>query len=197
MTILRFPSVTMAVLLLALAAPRLRAQASTPAAPAPAATAAAPADTAVTARMRDRLFGFLAGSWSCEGAFANGTPIASDVTFSREMGGAWLQQRHQDRPPHRYAALSMWGIHLPSGRLAATIFDVGGGTRRFTADAWSDTSVVLLGETRPAAPDRRERFAYRVASPDSFRMSYEVTRDAGATWTLGDSLLCTQRRASR
>jgi hypothetical protein len=95
---------------------------------------------------------------------------------------------HDDRPPNGYHAQSMWGADASTGKWMSMIFDNFGGARRFTSTGWDGHSIVLDGA--PGA--RRERFTYAVESPSSFRMTYEVSGDAGTTWKLGDSLACTR-----
>ena len=128
------------------------------------------------------------GSWHCAGAFANGKKIESDMTFSADLDRHWLRVVHDDRPPNGYHAQSMWGADASTGKWMSMIFDNFGGARRFTSTGWDGHSIVLDGAPGP----RRERFSYAVESPSSFRMTYEVSGDAGTTWKLSDSLACTR-----
>jgi hypothetical protein len=126
------------------------------------------------------------GSWHCAGAFANGKKIESDMTFSADLDRHWLRLVHDDRPPNIYHAQSMWGADASTGKWMSMIFDNFGGARKFTSTGWDGHAIVFDGAPAP----RRERFTYAVQTPSSFRMTYEVSSDAGATWKLGDSLVC-------
>lgn len=128
------------------------------------------------------------GSWHCAGAFANGKKIESEMTFSADLDRHWLRVVHDDRPPNGYHAQSMWGADASTGKWMSMIFDNFGGARKFTSSGWDGHGIVLDGAPGP----RRERFTYVVESPSSFRMSYDVSGDAGTTWKLGDSLVCTR-----
>jgi hypothetical protein len=128
------------------------------------------------------------GSWHCAGAFANGKKIESDMTFSADLDRHWLRVVHDDRPPNGYHAQSMWGADADAGKWMSMIFDNFGGARKLTSAGWDGHTMVFEGAPGP----RRERFTYAVATPSSFRMTYEVSGDAGATWKLGDSLVCTR-----
>jgi hypothetical protein len=128
------------------------------------------------------------GSWHCAGAFANGKKIESNMTFSADLDRHWLRVVQDDRPPNGYHAQSMWGADASTGKWMSMIFDNFGGARKFTSTGWDGHAIVLDGAPGP----RRERFTYAVEAPSSFRMRYEVSGDDGATWRLGDELLCTR-----
>lgn len=153
----------------------------------PLATAAAQA--AAPAPLPAALRQFFAGRWQCSGAFASGRPIAADVTIADELEGHWLEVRHTDRAPNRYAAIALWGQPAGARGPVAVITDNFGGLRRFASDGWRDGTIVFVNDSVAAARPAAERFVYRRAAADTFNMRYERTRD-GATWVLGDSLSC-------
>jgi hypothetical protein len=134
--------------------------------------------------------GFFAGKWSCEGAFANGRPLAADLEFTPMLAGRWLEYHHKDRPPGRYEARALWGPAQRDTGLAVTaLHDNFGGRRTFLVTAPRDSGVTLARDTRePGAQTERFRFVPRGAA--AFWFVWEVQR--GGAWTLGDSLGCTR-----
>jgi hypothetical protein len=128
------------------------------------------------------------GSWHCAGEFANGKKIESDMTFTIDLDRHWIRLVQDDRPPNGYHAQSMWGPDANTGKWMSMIFDNFGGARKFTSNGWDGHAIVF----DDAPGTRRERFTYAAETPSSFRMTYEVSGDAGATWKVGDSLVCTR-----
>jgi hypothetical protein len=135
------------------------------------------------------LVSFFHGSWHCAGEFSNGKKIESAMTYTADLGNHWMRVTLDDVPPNGFHALSMWGADGDTGHMMSMIFDNFGGARKFTSAGWDGHKLVLDGA--PGA--RRERFTYASESPSTYRMSWEVSGDAGATWKLGDALLCTRR----
>ena len=127
----------------------------------------------------------LLGTWQCAGAFANGKPIESQMTFESVLGGKWISYRHDDRPPNRYAAIGLWGKGT-SHPFEATIFDNFGGHRLFVSEGWIANALTLENAADPA---KRQRFIFSMTDDGGLRMEYRVSRDGGE-WTLGDYLNC-------
>jgi hypothetical protein len=128
---------------------------------------------------------FFSGKWHCAGHFANGKPIASDESFGALLGGAWLQQIHDDEPPMGYHAYSNWGVDRKSGALVVAILDSAGGLRLFGSKDWTPQTIVLVSD-QTAAP---ERFTYNRKSATAFDVQYEVETKTG-DWKPGDQLNC-------
>jgi hypothetical protein len=145
-------------------------------------------DTAYRARNAiaplNGLFAYFTGRWHCAGAFASGKPIASTATFAPDLEDHWLAYHHDDTPPNRYHALSLWGTDAQTKRLVSVIHDNFGGVRTFVSPGWDGHTVVFTDDADHA------RFTYTADSIAAFRMRYEASRDSGRTWTLGDSLTC-------
>jgi hypothetical protein len=134
------------------------------------------------------LFAYFTGPWHCAGAFASGKPIASTVTFTPDLDNHWLQYRHDDDPPNRFHALSLWGTDAKTNHLVSVLVDNFGGMRVFASPTgWDAHTVVFQNDAG------HDRFTYTVDTPAAFRMRYEVSRDSGRTWSLGDSLRCEKR----
>ncbi|HLJ45626.1 MAG TPA: hypothetical protein VKU01_06450 [Bryobacteraceae bacterium] len=150
---------------------------------------------AVGQSMDPSMVKFFNGSWSCAGEFANGRTIAADVAFRSELDGKWLVSSHTDRPPGPYKALSTWGVDRESGKLIAVIDDIAGGVRLFTSDGWANGAVTFERASILEQKPRRERFRYQQQSPDSFKMTYEVSGPEGP-WKMGDYIVCTRPRQS-
>jgi hypothetical protein len=85
-----------------------------------------------------------------------------------------------------------WGVDRGTGKFVAYGFDNFGGHREFASPGWVDGKLELRRQAEaPGAGKYYERFLYERLSADSFRMTYEVSRD-GEKWQLGDSLVFTR-----
>jgi hypothetical protein len=162
------------------------AQAQTPAPP-PALSAQAKADAAA-------LMTGLTGQWNCTGAFANGRPLASDLSFSRAADGLSLRYVHVSRAPNRYRQESQWGLDKDTGRLvslAFTTFDAEGNTNAamYVAESWTRDKVVLVHQRLLSDPFAPNRFTYTLQGA-VLKMVWEVGR--GGQWRMGDYLDCTR-----
>jgi hypothetical protein len=134
---------------------------------------------------------FFSGRWSCAGEFASHKPLAAIISFTPVLGGAWLEMQHDDVPPGQYHATAMWGVDKPSGKFVAMVYDVSPSVRLFTTDGWKSDAITIENAPLLAPPRYRERFTYKKESDASFRMTWETSRD-GATWAMGDYLVCTR-----
>jgi hypothetical protein len=146
------------------------------------------------ARPDSGLVQFFSGDWKGDGAFSNGRKIAATVSFRLALDSAWLVCEHRDVPPNNYGATLYWGVDRGTGKFVAAAFDNFGGHREFASAGWIDGRLELKRQAEaPGAGTYFERFLYERTGADSFRMSYEVSRD-GAKWQLGDSLVFTRVR---
>jgi len=134
---------------------------------------------------------FYIGRWAGTGAFANGTKISAHVSFRWSLDSAWVIYEHQDDPPGRYKALSMWGRDKQSGAPVEMIFDNFQGHRIFVSNG-PDTAGRLIWNTREPGPAGKgwvfERFRYEQLNAGQFKMTYEMSRD-GLSWQTGDWLI--------
>lgn len=136
----------------------------------------------------DQLASYLTGHWQCDGHFANGKSISSVETFKPILDGKWLLEIHQDNPPHRYSAYSIWGPDAEHGKFSVVIHDNSGGLRNFYAT--NINSVTTRLESADAG-SIREAFMFIRQAPDKLRITYERGVD-GKALQLGDTLLCTR-----
>lgn len=161
------------------------------------------------AKLDSSMVRFFLGKWEGKGAFGNGRPIAARVEFRLGLDSAWLVCEHRDELPNQYKADLYWGVDETTRKFVAYAFDNFHGHRVFASvgypSAAKDTNEEERGKAAPTtfwdgklllqreaeAPSVGkyfERFVYERLSPDSFRMSYETSRD-GVKWGLGDSLV--------
>ena len=135
------------------------------------------------------IISFFTGEWHGGGKFANGKTISANASFTISLDSSWLIENHEDIPPNKYKAVSMWGIDPANSRFIAFIFDNNGGHRKFYSDGWQAGKLVL--STKEYVKGRGnvfEHFIYEEKSNESFKMTFEVSRD-GTTWKLIDSLM--------
>lgn len=135
---------------------------------------------------------FFQGSWVGEGQLANGRSVTADASFQLSLDGCWLMYNHTDRLPNRYKAISMWG-NEPSGNLLDYVFDNFQGHRLFTSRGWNPEEVNFVYRDTVVSGDAVfQRFTYKKLSSDSFKMTYDVSKD-GNQWRLGDWLIFTRQ----
>lgn len=130
---------------------------------------------------------FFIGSWSCQGTFSNGRPIAGTIEF-KSLNGQALVMRQDDKPPGQFHAAAFWTVDKSTGKWAALMQDSSGGARYFAGEGSADgvtlTDAPILGH-KPFA----ERFVYERAGSDAFRVTWQVQTSAGE-WRTGDTQLC-------
>jgi hypothetical protein len=177
-----------------------------PASVQPAAARVAPPDSTVAVRDRmakevlatiPPLAAFLRGSWSCEGGTPAGKTLSGETQFVSSLSDRWLESRHIDRSPGRYASVAEWPIMAPaSNRPSMILYDNFGGARRFFASGWGVDSIVWVRDTTEAE-SRMETFTYRRQTDSTYWYAWHVRRapPSGPT-VLGDSATCTRRRSA-
>jgi hypothetical protein len=138
------------------------------------------------------LFTSLAGSWSCEGTFSNGKPIASDLQFTPRLDGRALQYEHHDRPPNNFVAIALWGPDASNNQLVSAGF--AGDTTTLapvllTAKKWAAQSVTFEAQALTSPPFAPNRFTYSLEK-SKLTIAWEVQRDG--TWRVGDRLECSR-----
>jgi hypothetical protein len=130
------------------------------------------------------------GRWSCHGSFpASGKQIDSEIVFTPELEGAWLQVRHDDLLPNQFHAIELWGLDSGRKQFVALIFDNFGGMRKFTSTGWISDTLIWIGEPSTTAPFTTQRFVFSRPSPTQFTVNWEVKKGS-ADWRLGDTLTC-------
>jgi len=132
---------------------------------------------------------FLEGSWKGEGKFANGKEIAATASFKWSLDSCWLIYTHEDLPPNRYKAISLWSVDRSKQSFSVDIFDNFHGHRLFAGIQPSEDEVILNAtDTLVKATRFFQRFVYTKLDDHRFKMSYEVSKD-NVNWQLGDSLV--------
>jgi hypothetical protein len=139
-------------------------------------------------RLDPDLIAFFTGHWAGKGEFANGAPIAAEVTFEPSLDSAWLLYEHRDVPPGGYKATSMWGVDEATRTFVGFTFDNFHGHRQWKSDGWIEGRLVL---STGSAGTMREHFIYARISATQFKMTYEVSGD-GINWRMGDWLVFTR-----
>ena len=132
---------------------------------------------------------FFQGKWTGKGQFASGKKIEADLVYTLSLDSCWLNSTHTDKAPGKYKAMLMWGCERQTGEFVAYNFDNFQGHRQFTSDGWKDGKLVLItSKDNPNGGKFHEHFIYEKLSADSFKMTYETSRD-GTTWKMCDYLI--------
>jgi hypothetical protein len=148
------------------------------------------------------LFAALEGNWSCEGAFANGKPLAADLGFTLSPDRRSIRYSHVDRAPSDYRQSAHWGLDKASGHILSLAF-VGFGKEPkpsgamyvYVAKSWTANSLTLVHKKLTAEPFADNRFTYTLAGK-TLKMLWEVRRGAGE-WKMGDYLDCKKASVRR
>jgi hypothetical protein len=137
------------------------------------------------------LFTALAGQWACAGSFADGRPLAADLTFTRRNEGRSLAYHHADRAPNTFIQDATWGPDAPNDAIVSLAFagnESTLGPQLFVAKEWSASKIVLVAQTLTSPPFRPNRFTYTLTDAKTLTVLWEVERDG--TLTMGDQLTC-------
>jgi hypothetical protein len=140
------------------------------------------------------LFAAVTGDWSCTGAFADGRPLAADLSFVADLNGRIVRYIHRDQPPNGFVEEAMWGPDAAHAQLVSIAFlgnTAGLSPALFVAKTWSARSVVFESATLTSPPFAPNRFTYTVDDPKGLTMIWEVQRNG--SWVIGDRLDCTRR----
>jgi hypothetical protein len=128
------------------------------------------------------------GRWSCSGHFSNGAAITSDVRFDVDLAGQALVKHHDDTsPPAHYRAVEVWAAQPDKHRILATITDVTGGVRQFSAPEQGADKKLTFTSEPPVVP--RQRFVYTPVDDATLQIDWLVA-GKGDTWKTGDTLTC-------
>ncbi|NDK54314.1 DUF1579 family protein [Pontibacter fetidus] len=135
------------------------------------------------------LLQFFAGKWTGEGKFFNDKPITANLEFTVALDSSWLKLEHVDVTPNTYKATSMWGNDPQTGEYVAYVFDNYGGHRKFNAEGWANGKLILTTQQpNPKGGILWQHFIYEKLTTDSFKMTYEVSKD-GTAWRMVDYLI--------
>jgi hypothetical protein len=162
------------------------ASAASAQAPAPAPQAApvpAPRPT-LPATIHD----YFEGRWTGSGTFTRtGGPVSSTFTFTRALGGEALQVQHAEDAPLTFAYLGLISLDSRSQDVVLLMTsNNAGGARLMRSRGWVGDTLAFEAAPELQAWFARERITFEKLGPDEFRATYEMSRDAGATWRSGD-----------
>ena len=127
----------------------------------------------------------LAGDWHCEGAFASGKTLSSNLHFDWNAAAGVMVKRHDDVQSPGYHAVELWAA-TKTGVLQDVIADPFGGVREFTSPGWSGNALTWAGV---ATTPYFERFVYTRLDPATLRVDWDVSKD-GTVYKNGDTLTC-------
>lgn len=132
---------------------------------------------------------FFSGKWAGEGRFASGKPVAATLDFTLALDSSWLIHHHTDLAPNSYKATSWWGADPQTGKFVAYIFDNYSGHRQFESEGWENGKLILTTQQpHPKGGIMWQHFIYERLSDDSFKMTYEVSKE-GTDWRMIDYLV--------
>lgn len=136
-----------------------------------------------------KLFKALEGHWQCDGAFANGKPLASDITMSLTNGGRVLHYRHVDQAPNNYAVSGHWSYFEKLDEMIVTYHSSADTLSTYRSNSWTDNAVSFEAVEYLAPPLWREnKFSFSLKDDGTLYFVWEVMSEDG--WKMGDYLNC-------
>jgi hypothetical protein len=124
------------------------------------------------------------GHWSCKGSFANGAPIAGEMSIEADARSGALLVHHDDVAPGAYHSLEIWMPNKSGAGFRAAISDKFSGMRWLESAGWSGNALTWV-RSENGVP--AEQFAYEFKA-DAMQVQWSVAR-AGAM-KVGDTLIC-------
>lgn len=132
-------------------------------------------------------FSFFLGRWDCAGHFVkSGKPISSTEVFTADVAGHWLRMEHDDRPPHSFHALEIWGYNKKTNEYSNYVFDNYSPARKYLSAGWKG-QVLTWRKTGDGA--YMDRFIFVRGGTDEYRVTY-AARSNGKKWSTIDVLQC-------
>ena len=96
---------------------------------------------------------------------------------------------HDDRPPHSFHALEIWGYEKKAGEYSNYIFDNFSPPRKYVSAVWKGKALTWR---KTGAGAYMDRFIFVRRGKDAYRVSYEAQRN-GKQWSTVDVLQCKRR----
>ena len=128
-----------------------------------------------------------AGHWSCAGKFANGAPIAGELSMEIDSRSGALIVRHDDALPGEYHALEVWSANKKDAGFKASISDGFSGMRWFESTGWQGDALTWV---RSDGTPGSEEFVYQFLRTGEMEVKWLVSRDGALK--VGDTLSCTK-----
>jgi hypothetical protein len=124
------------------------------------------------------------GHWSCKGNFANGKPIAAELSIEADALSGALIIHHDDLPPAGYHSLEVWMPNKSGTGLRAALSDKFSGMRWFESTGWAgDVLTWVRSENGTPA----EQFAYEFKA-NTLQVQWSIAKDD--VMKVGDTITC-------
>lgn len=133
------------------------------------------------------ILNYFSGNWSGKGKFTSGKEIESDFSFIPDLENQCILVRHKERAPNTFQFIALWSVDSNSGELVMLLAsNHAAGARVFRSNGWNGAKIVFQSAPELRASFALERFTFERESATSFRTTYEMSRDNGQTWRVGD-----------
>jgi hypothetical protein len=141
---------------------------------------------------------FLLGDWTGSGTFARtGAKVESRLEITTTAAGEAVELHQRELPPNKFVYTALWTADTLNGGIAMLLAgNNGGGGRLLRSEGWRDGCLVFGSTQHLRAWFAAERFSFCPQSNDTLRVTYELSRDEGATWVTGDTQTYTRAAAS-
>jgi len=127
----------------------------------------------------------------CEGAFASGKALSSNIKFKTDFAGDVMEYRHQDLAPNNFKAAGLWSYSQADKNFVATMHFAsaeGSTITAFVSDYWDENQITFKGKELWKPLWAENRFTWKVLSHKEITMVWEVYKND--TWKMGDYLNC-------
>lgn len=139
---------------------------------------------------------YFVGDWSGVGKFSNDKDLTSEFNFTTNLENQCLVVRHEELPPHDFQFIALLSKDSATGNLVMLVTsNKNSGARLFRSDAgdWKDEKIVFQSTPELRSAFALERFTFERQSASSFKTTYEMSRDEGKTWRIGDKQVFTKK----
>ena len=137
-----------------------------------------------------------AGSFDCVGAFGNGKTHKTVFTASTILNNTWIELTEQDvEPATGYLAKYLIGYDPQTKHFIE--FDANNfGAAAYSGESgWQNNTLTLTSAVTAdtKASYAANRFAYTITAPDTFTVTWQISRTAALDWHTADHFTCKRR----
>lgn len=127
------------------------------------------------------------GSWSGKGKFTTGGDLESELSFAPDPGTQSVIVRAKEKPPNTFQFVALLSMDSISGELVMLMAsNHNSGARVLRSPGWQSEKIVFQSTPELRARFALERFTFERKSETVFDATYEMSRDNGKTWLVGD-----------
>ena len=131
----------------------------------------------------------LIGTWEGSGKLARtGAAVGSITSFEKRINGDTIFVVHRERAPNTYEYNALISFDSVTGELVMLMASNNkNGGRLLRSSGWQGDKLVFTADHALHAWFAEEKLTFERQGPDQITATYEMSRDKGATWRVGDT----------